>query len=467
MARAYPVSAGDPLSPSSSRRSRGSVLIIVLWVCLGLVSLTLYFANAMSTELRAADNRMQDISARQAVAAGIRYAQHVLKTYAVDGVMPRETDYLADAVPVGDARFWFIGRDNDLDPASSAPREPYFGLIDEASKLNLNTATRAVLLAALPANTENTEIIDSILAWRTATAANSSSSADGYYIGMDPPRRNKGALFETVDELRLVYGATLDILIAEDTNRNGVLDANEDDGALTAPRDDQNGQLLTGLLDRLTIYTRQANTSAESAGNRIDIRTAQSRQAQTIRTRLTTRGIAEQRINQIIQATPNNATYTSVAQYMIAAQYTADEWALVRTDFTATDGGTAQGLINICTAPPAVLAAIPGIGEANAALIFAYRQSNRETARASFHWISQVLSPAAIAQAGPFITDQTYQFSADIAAVGAHGRGYCRERVVFDMTTGTPRIVYRQDLSAQGWALGQTIRRDLRPVKGI
>ena len=33
-------------------RQRGSVLIIVLWICLGLVALTLYFANSMSSELR-------------------------------------------------------------------------------------------------------------------------------------------------------------------------------------------------------------------------------------------------------------------------------------------------------------------------------------------------------------------------------------------------------------------------------
>ena len=67
----------------------------------------------------------------------------------------------------------------------------------------------------------------------------------------------------------------------------------------------------------------------------------------------------------------------------------------------------------------------------------------------------------AIRQAGRFITDQSYQFSIDIAAVGPNGRGYCREKVVFDMSTGKPRIVYRQDLTGYGWALGTTTRRTL------
>ena len=37
-------------------RQRGSVLIIVLWICIGLVTIALYFANSMTYELRAADN---------------------------------------------------------------------------------------------------------------------------------------------------------------------------------------------------------------------------------------------------------------------------------------------------------------------------------------------------------------------------------------------------------------------------
>eukprot|EP01036_Dinobryon_divergens_P044337 gene44338-59150_t len=32
-----------------------------MWTCLGLVALTLYFANSMSSELRAADNRVTEI----------------------------------------------------------------------------------------------------------------------------------------------------------------------------------------------------------------------------------------------------------------------------------------------------------------------------------------------------------------------------------------------------------------------
>ena len=46
------------LHSRSIHRSRGSVLIIVLWVAFGLISIALYFGNATSMELRASDNRV-------------------------------------------------------------------------------------------------------------------------------------------------------------------------------------------------------------------------------------------------------------------------------------------------------------------------------------------------------------------------------------------------------------------------
>jgi hypothetical protein len=107
-----------------------------------------------------------------------------------------------------------------------------------------------------------------------------------------------------------------------------------------------------------------------------------------------------------------------------------------------------------------VLACIPGIGTDNAANIVGYRLQHPDQLT-SFAWLTQVLTPAQVRQAGRYITDQTYQVSADVAAVSNNGRGYCRERVVFDTTSGTPRIVYRQDLTAYGWALGAQARTDL------
>lgn len=438
--------------------SRGSVLIIVMWICLGLVALTLYFADSMNAELHAADNRVTEAAARQAIAGGTRYAAYVLTNFATGGTVPvilNNQDYKAEALPVGDASFWFIGRDNDNTDTSS-PTEPYFALVDEASKLNLNTATQA-MLEALPGMT--TDFAAAIVAWRS-TNAQTSGIADNSYTQLDPPRHVKGGPFETVDELRLVYGSTLDLLLGEDTNRNGVLDANENDGEQSAPRDNQDGQLLAGILEYVTVYSRLPATSA-SASRRLDIRTQQSR-AQ-LRQRLTQRGITAQRATQILARAGNN-TYTSVADFMLATQLTADEFGLVHTDLTATTStnGSQTGLVNVNTASEPVLACIPGIGPDSASAVVAYRLAHPE-ALTSFAWLTQVLTPANLRRAGQYITDQSYQFSADIAAIGRNGRGYCREKVVFDVTAATPRIVYRQDLTAYGWALGAAARTPRGP----
>ena len=63
-----------------SALSRGSVLVIVLWIAFGLVSLALYFANSMNFELRALDNRVSAIAADQAIDGAVRYLNYLLTT---------------------------------------------------------------------------------------------------------------------------------------------------------------------------------------------------------------------------------------------------------------------------------------------------------------------------------------------------------------------------------------------------
>ena len=90
---------------------RGSVLIIVLWVAIGLVSIALYFANSMNYELTASDNRVNGLAADQAIEGAARYVAFVLQNFATNGAVPDNTQFKCAAVPVGDAKFWLIGRD--------------------------------------------------------------------------------------------------------------------------------------------------------------------------------------------------------------------------------------------------------------------------------------------------------------------------------------------------------------------
>src|SRR5439155_977664 len=146
----------------------GSTFIIVLWIAFGLVSMALYFAHSMSFELRASDNRVAGISAEQAIEGAARYVNYVLATQIANGsngMFPDPVGYLTEAVPVGEAHFWLIGRDTNF--TTSGTGLLTFGLVDEASRINLNSASSnllAGLLLSLPR--ANPDLASAILDWR-------------------------------------------------------------------------------------------------------------------------------------------------------------------------------------------------------------------------------------------------------------------------------------------------------------
>ena len=149
---------------------------------------------------------------------------------------------------------------------------------------------------------------------------------------------------------------------------------------------------------------------------------------------------------------------------------TTAEFAQVATNLTTTTGSFIQGRININTASLAVLTCLLQ-GDASAAqTLINYRLSNPNNLN-SIGWVIDALgqnfgTDLQTLEAGDYITTQTYQFTADIAALGPHGRGYRRVKFVFDTSTGTPQIVYRQELTHLGWALGKTAREKWLLAKG-
>ena len=455
-----------------SNGESGSVLIIVIWVAFGLVSLALYFAHSMSFELRSSENRVAAIEAEQAIEGAARYVSNILATTITQqqqpGTMPDPLGYRSEAVPVGDARFWLIGRDTNT--WQNGPDRLTFGLVDEASKLNLNTATMD-MLQALPNMTA--ELAANIVAWRQPTNDASVGGAQSEtYLRLQPPYLCKNAPFETVDELRLVYGLNLELLYGEDSNLNGLLDPNETDGETLPPLDNRDSRLDPGLLEYVTVYGREPTT-------RTNVNNQQQLQA------LLASVFDSTRANQIVQqvraaqgggpgtggggprgpgATVTN--FTSLLEFYLLSRMTPEEFAQVEASLTATTN--IQSLVNVNTASEAVLASIPGIGTDKASALVAYRQSNPGQAN-SIAWVADVLDRDAtrVGRAGPYITAHSYQFTADVAAVGHHGRGYRRVKFVFDTSDGTPRIVYRQDLTHLGWALGKQGRADLLVAKGM
>jgi type II secretory pathway component PulK len=435
---------------STSRLSaaqRGSVLIIVMWITFGLICITLYFGNSMSFELRASDNRVAAVEADQAIEGAARYISLVLSNLDIPGTMPDPQTYQCEAVPVGDARFWLIGRTNTQDLITTA----HFGLIDEASKLNLNVAN-SNMLALLPRMTA--DLAASIIAWRSTNTSNSGGGAESdTYQRMQTPYLCKNAPFETVEELRLIYTMDMSVLYGEDANLNGILDPNENDGDILAPSDNTDGQLDSGILEYVTVYSREPTTTTNGTA-RFNITTAAG--VTSLRTNLVAL-FGTARANQIIPPPRGgnpSPTYTSPLQFYIASKMTAAEFAQVETSIRGT---RIQGLVNVNTASAAVLGCIPGLDSGKASQLVTYRQSNPNSLN-SIAWVSTVLDQTSAISAGPWLTGKSYQFMADIAAVGHQGRGYRRTRFVFDTSSGMTTIRHRQDLGHLGWALGKQVR---------
>jgi DNA uptake protein ComE-like DNA-binding protein len=421
---------------------RGSVLVIVLWIAFGLVTIALYFANAMSSELCASANRVAGLAADQAIDGAARYVGAVLCAFATNGVVPDLTQYQAKAVPVGDAHFWIIGRDS----SGAATTEPYFALIDEGSKLNVNHADTNEL-AALP--TITMDFVQAVLDWRSSTGA---TLAAVNYAPLNYAPKN--APLETVDELRLVYGATIDLLAGEDVNRNGVLDENETDA-------NHNGVVDPGLFEYLTAFSREPNLHSDGTAF-----TNVNNRAQLTSLLRTTFGAA--RASQILaRASPTPrpgrpaVVFGNLLQFYLQSGMTSAEFAQIANAVTAGSATYIYGRVNINTANAIVLGCLPGMDTGTARQLINYRRQNPNNL-ASIAWIVDALGPSssvvqALAQ-GDYITTHSYQFTADIAALGPYGRGYRRTKFVFDLSAGTVQVVYRQDLSRLGWALGSKVR---------
>jgi len=297
---------------------------------------------------------------------------------------------------------------------------------------------------------------DAILDWR---GTNGIVSLDYTSLGYAA----KNAPFETVDELRLVYGATVDLLAGEDLNRNGVLDANEKDV-------NSNGELESGLFDAVTVYTREPNFHADGS-SLTNVNTAKSGQ---IRSLLQSAGISTSYVTQLMATNTSARPYAGLLGFALRCKnigISSDSFALLQSGITTSTNLYFRNRVNVNTASSDVLTAMfmganvdESTAESAAQTLVTYRQQNPNNL-GSIAWVIDALgnnsSVVTALARRDWLTTRSYQFAADIAAVGPFGRGFRRVKFIFDVSDGSPKILYRQDLSRLGWALGEKARENL------
>jgi len=244
-----------PNRPTGPRRA-GTVLIVTMWVLAVLAGMVLVLANSMRVEQDCSAN---EAARQQASAVESGAVQYVLACVdGLDGEVPTEQEMPCEAVPVGDGAFWIIRPDYQEEGQQT------YGLVDEASKLNLNTAT-VDMLAELP--DMPAEVAASIVDWRDSDSDLTVGGAESeYYLLLADPYECKNSPLETVEELLLIKQADRTLLFGEDLNRNSVLDPNENDGDETDPPDNRDGRLDAGIFNLVTVYSSEPAPSGGGGG---------------------------------------------------------------------------------------------------------------------------------------------------------------------------------------------------------
>jgi DNA uptake protein ComE-like DNA-binding protein len=368
------------------------VLIVTMWILLVLAGLVLIMARAMRVEGERSANGMAAAQAAAIEEGAIQYVMSCVD--GLKGVVPVDTDTPCEAVFVGDGVFWI------LRPSSDDDRTYSFGITDESSKLNLNTATMT-MLQQLPGMTD--EPAASIIDWRDADSDVTASGAESeYYLRLPDPYECKNGPLETVEELFLIRGTTRDILFGQDVNRNGVIDPGESASPFSGTFSSSGSQLNRGIINFVTVYSVQpaaAGSSSSKSGG----------------------------------GSKSGGTTTAPQ----------------------------TGLINIVTAPKEVLLCLPGLDESDVSALIAKRTASG-TDLTTVTWIVDALPRQKAMGLTRYITAKTYQFSADIVSLPASGRAFKRCRVVIDSRTSPPKVIYWQDLTSLGWPLPQEIITALR-----
>jgi len=427
-------------------RDRGTVLIATMWILIVLAGMVLVLADAMRIEGACSANHAAQQRAAAVETGAIQYVLASLD--GLKGQVPTEANMPCQGVQVGEGAFWI------LRPDYEDGRQDVYGVVDEASKINLNTAT-VEMLSSLPDMTP--EIAAAIVDWRDADGELTVGGAESeYYLLLPSPYECKNAPLETIEELLLVKRTSKELLFDEDTNRNGRLDDNENDAEETDPPDDRNGRLDAGIFDLVTVYSSESNAAA-SGSERLNVNQAGTADlANMLR-----KSVSQERLGEIVNRARLGRPFENILDFYYRTGLTMEEFQPIADQLTTRSEDTVRGLINVNTAPKQVLRCLPGLEESDVSALIAARSAS-DVNPSSLAWVVGVLPQAKAVDIGSYLTARSYQFSADIVSVAGDGRAFRRCRIVVDATNSPPQLLYRQDLTSLGWPLSQEVLLDLR-----
>jgi len=257
-------------------KRRGSTLMLVLWA-IGITTLILLSLQLSAyRQAHAGRDAMNRLRATWAARGGMEAVIHLIG---------QETEDFFDYDP---------GRFSDelmaVAMSSDDPADPLYlyhaeyeishthewetvpGPADAHAKLNVNTMVEDQWWF-LPDITE--EQVASILDWMDGDDEVRDGGAESeYYTTMEHPYEPANGRISSLRELELIKAVEALDVRGEDWNLNGLLDPSENDGDLTWPPDDEDGQLDAGWSAYLTVDSVDGGW-ADSGQERIDLLAAE------------------------------------------------------------------------------------------------------------------------------------------------------------------------------------------------
>jgi len=422
--------------------SRGLALVAVLWIIVILTVIITMAAKSTRLDSRICQGGYQRAQARWACRAGIEHAIDLLNDdltssdSLTDNWAPDELedDYVDDE----------LQSDLELDEYAFTVR-----IVDEAGKLNINTATRKQLLQ-LPEMTE--QIADAIIDWRDKDDDPQSQGAEaGYYLDIPHGYHIRNGPFATVRELLLVKDVTFELLYGEDTNLNGELDLNECDADASAPYDNADDVLDEGWLAFLTCYSYDKNTDAEGT-DRLNINKADEKKLQdTLKLKkshakwiVDNRKKSYQSIADLINKdSKKTSSKDDKGDSDKAEPLDLETFADIADKITITDDKQIPGRVNVNTAPREVLLSLLEGNEELAQEII----THRESLLAGMESIAELLKVKrmtvdAFKKIANSITTRANVFSVTSRASSTRSVVVSRIEAVIDRTPPRPAVLY-------------------------
>ncbi|MBN1869286.1 MAG: general secretion pathway protein GspK [Candidatus Omnitrophica bacterium] len=199
------------------RGQEGSVLVAVLWSLFFLAALAVVLHILITPQLGLAARLRDRVVLRYLAKAGIQRAVIEIRadeTQDFDGLNESWVNNEESFKEVGLTEEGYFSVKYLHFEGDEEEGDPRYGFIDEERKLNINKAPEDVLkrffeMTAELAAQDASDIAGAIVDWRDADDEPSENGAESYYYKALPDGYPcKNALFEVLEELRLVKGVT-------------------------------------------------------------------------------------------------------------------------------------------------------------------------------------------------------------------------------------------------------------------